>query len=85
MRNRWFPRRIANYVPAAQLKQLKAEGVAMERDVDFGVRRPLMEVEDGGEDGGEDGEEEAGQRTHYVRPVEINFLTVWCSIFKLSC
>ncbi|KAF2191238.1 hypothetical protein K469DRAFT_622729 [Zopfia rhizophila CBS 207.26] len=67
MRNRWFPFRIADYVPAAQLKQLKAEGVTMARDVEFGIQRTLAEVEEE--------EEEIVQSTHYVRPVEIDFLS----------
>jgi len=69
MRNRWFPQRLADYVPVTQLKQLKAEGVSIGRDTEFGVVRPLQEDLD------VDSELET-QRKHYVRPVEVNFLSV---------
>ncbi|KAH7139296.1 hypothetical protein B0J11DRAFT_546762 [Dendryphion nanum] len=68
MRNRWFPSRTADYVPATQLKQLKAEGVTMTRDAEFGVyRAPVVEDEGG-----------LGPSTSsrpYVRPIEIELLT----------
>lgn len=69
MRNRWFPQRLADYVPVAQLKQLKKEGVTIGRDTEFGVVRPLQEDFD------VDNELEQ-QRKHYVRPVEVDFLSV---------
>ncbi|KAF2473323.1 uncharacterized protein BDR25DRAFT_257691 [Lindgomyces ingoldianus] len=69
MRNQWFPFRIADYVTPPQLKQLKAEGVTMARDVEFGVRRTFIEEEEGGE------EEVMQQRAPYVRPIEIDMLT----------
>jgi hypothetical protein len=72
MRNRWFPKRIADYVPAVQLKQLKAGGVVMGRDFEFGMLR-LRQSE-----GGEAGQVEARrQPKNYVRPIEIDFLSVW--------
>ncbi|KAJ9668031.1 hypothetical protein H2201_001837 [Coniosporium apollinis] len=37
MRNMWFPRGIADYVTAPQLKELQARNVAVERDFLFGV------------------------------------------------
>ena len=49
MRNRWFPARVADYVPFQQLKVLKSQEVDMQRDVSFGVRVNLEEAE---EDGG---------------------------------
>lgn len=68
MRNRWFPARVADYVPATQMKQLKARDVDFSRDVTFGVRVNLEEVEE---------EQEAiVQRKPYVRPVEMNLLSV---------
>jgi len=60
--------RLADYVPAVQLKQLKAEGVPIGRDTEFGVVRPLHEE-------GNEADAEA-ERKHYVRPVEVNYLTV---------
>ncbi|KAF2262793.1 hypothetical protein CC78DRAFT_497879 [Lojkania enalia] len=71
MRNRWFPTRLANYVPFTQLKQLKAQGVDMVRDFNFGVQRSLEEV--GVEVDKEDMVQK--QRTPYVRPVEIELLS----------
>lgn len=69
MRNRWFPARIADYVPATQLKQLKAQDVDMARDVTFGVRLNLEEAN----------EEESNlmqQPKYFVRPIEIEVLSV---------
>ncbi|EMD61144.1 hypothetical protein COCSADRAFT_29414 [Bipolaris sorokiniana ND90Pr] len=68
MRNRWFPARIADYVPATQLKQLKAQDVDMARDVTFGVRLNLEEAN----------EEESNlmqQPKYFVRPIEIEVLS----------
>lgn len=77
MRNRWFPARIADYVPATQLKQLKAQDVDMARDVTFGVRLNLEEAE-----------EEEGSLTkqpkHYVRPIEIDVLSVGYTMLCLQ-
>jgi hypothetical protein len=67
MRNRWFPACVADYVPAVQLKQLKAQELDFARDFSYGVRVNLEEVE-------EDDEVVAHQR--YVRPIEINVLSV---------
>ncbi|KAF1959917.1 hypothetical protein CC80DRAFT_313110 [Byssothecium circinans] len=67
MRNRWFPARIADYVPAVQLKQLKAQGVEMGRDPTFGVEQPLEEHDE------DDGVLQ--QRKPYVRPIEIEMLS----------
>ena len=77
MRNRWFPARIADYVPATQLKQLKAQDVDMARDVTFGVRLNLEEAD-----------EEEGtlvkQPKHYVRPIEIDVLSVCYTMLCLQ-
>jgi hypothetical protein len=79
MRNRWFPMRVADYVPAIQLKRLKTEGVEMTRDFDFGVQLPLQEVV-------EDDEGALQQaRRPYVRPVEIELLSVWMWSGLESC
>lgn len=37
MRNMWFPRRIAEYVTIPELKRLRINNVAMERDFEFGI------------------------------------------------
>jgi ribosomal protein L9 len=37
MRNRFFPRRIAEYVSALELRQLKAQDITLERDHAFRV------------------------------------------------
>lgn len=66
MRNRWFPARVADYVPAVQLKQMKAQEVDMARDFSYGVRLNLEEVEE---------EEEDFRPKHYVRPIEIDVLS----------
>jgi hypothetical protein len=71
MRNRWFPARIADYVPATQMKQLKARDVDMARDFSYGVRVNLEEVE-------EDEEEYMKQPKRFVRPIEIDVLSVRC-------
>jgi hypothetical protein len=68
MRNRWFPARVADYVPAIQLKQLKARELDFSRDVTFGVRANLEEAE-------EDDEDMITPR-RYVRPIEIDVLSV---------
>ncbi|KAJ4304945.1 hypothetical protein N0V90_000473 [Kalmusia sp. IMI 367209] len=68
MRNRWFPSRVADYVPALQLKQLKAQDVDMTRDATFGVKVALEEVE-------EDESTLLQPRQHYVRPIEIDLLS----------
>lgn len=69
MRNKWFPARAADYVPALQLKQLKAQDVDMTRDATFGVKVTLEEPE-------EDTDALQQQRQHYVRPIEIELLSV---------
>lgn len=69
MRNKWFPARVADYVPALQLKQLKAQEVDMTRDTTFGVKIPLEEAED-------DVELSQKPKQHYVRPIEIELLSV---------
>ncbi|KAH6419307.1 hypothetical protein HBI14_092320 [Parastagonospora nodorum] len=66
MRNRWFPARVANYVTAVQLKQLKKQDLEFARDFSYGVRENLEEAE-------EDEEVVAHQR--YVRPIEIDVLS----------
>lgn len=68
MRNKWFPARVADYVPALQLKQLKAQDVDMTRDATFGVKVALEEVED---------MEALQPKPRYVRPIEIELLSVW--------
>lgn len=70
MRNRWFPARVADYVPATQLKQLKAQDTEFSRDFSYGVRANLEEVDEEVED--------FTQQKHYVRPIEIDVLSV-CS------
>lgn len=77
MRNRWFPARIADYVPAAQLKQLKQQDIDLTRDVSFGVRNKLEEVEDEEQD-----YSKAPER--YVRPIEIDVLGV-CLLTRAEC
>jgi len=67
MRNRWFPARIADYVPALQLKQLKAQQVDIARDFTFGVKMPLEEVEE---------TDDSQPMKPFVRPIEIEMLTV---------
>ena len=37
MRNEWFPRRIAEYVPQAEVRTLRLNNTTMERDVEFGI------------------------------------------------
>lgn len=73
MRNRWFPARIADYVPATQLKQLKLQDVDLARDFSYGVRVRLEEAE-------EEELDVLGQPQRYVRPIAINVLSV-CSFF----
>jgi hypothetical protein len=70
MRNQWLPRRIADYVPVAQVKKLKADNVPIERDFTFGVARTLVEAE---------APKQEVEEKHYVRPVEIQFLSVRAS------
>jgi hypothetical protein len=69
MRNRWFPCRIADYVTPMQLKQLVKDGVDTSRDFTFGVRVPLEETED-------DQDLVQMPKQHYVRPIEIDMLSV---------
>ncbi|KAF1841996.1 uncharacterized protein K460DRAFT_177226 [Cucurbitaria berberidis CBS 394.84] len=68
MRNRWFPARVADYVPATQLKQMKAQEVDMARDFSYGVRLNLEEAE-------EDEEDLLRRPKHYIRPIEIDLLS----------
>ncbi|KAF1978609.1 hypothetical protein BU23DRAFT_550025 [Bimuria novae-zelandiae CBS 107.79] len=68
MRNKWFPARVAEYVPTLQLKQLKAQDVDTNRDATFGVKAPLEEVD-------EDDSEQQQSKQHYVRPIEIELLS----------
>ncbi|UPX14680.1 uncharacterized protein EKO05_0005155 [Ascochyta rabiei] len=68
MRNRWFPARVADYVPFKQLKLLKAQDVDLARDTTFGVRVSLEEVE-------EDAEDLSLPRKPYVRPIELELLS----------
>lgn len=67
MRNRWFPARVADYVPATQLKQLKAQELDLSRDFTYGVRLNLEEAE-------EEDVDIAPRRQ--VRPIEISVLSV---------
>jgi hypothetical protein len=67
MRNKWFPARVADYVPAVQLKQLKLQDIDISRDASFGVRAPLEEIEEN---------EEVVAYTRHVRPIEIDVLSV---------
>jgi hypothetical protein len=67
MRNKWFPSRVADYVPAVQLKQLKLQDIDMSRDALFGVRAPLEEMEEN---------EDVVAYTRHVRPIEIDVLSV---------
>lgn len=68
MRNRWFPARVANYVPATQMKQLKASQIDIARDFSFGVRLNLEEVEED--------EDEIIRPKHRIRPIEVDVLSV---------
>ncbi|PVH97026.1 hypothetical protein DM02DRAFT_616790 [Periconia macrospinosa] len=68
VRNRWFPMRVVDYVPLDEVKKLKAQGVEIVRDFNFGVAQPLVELE----------EEDEGflqQKKHYVRPIELEMLS----------
>ncbi|KAH6616275.1 hypothetical protein C7974DRAFT_401513 [Boeremia exigua] len=67
MRNRWFPARVADYVPFLQLKALKAQDVDMQRDPTFGVEVALEEANDA--------ELDLAPRRPYVRPIEIEMLS----------
>ncbi|CAG5149984.1 uncharacterized protein ALTATR162_LOCUS2509 [Alternaria atra] len=77
MRNRWFPARVADYVPATQMKQLKAQEVDMARDFSYGVRLNLEEAE-------EEEDNFMKQPKHYVRPIEIDVLSPERSIELLN-
>jgi len=44
MRNKWFPERLAEYIPAIETKQLRANGTVVSRDFDFGVDRSRIEI-----------------------------------------
>lgn len=68
MRNQWFPKRLADYVPISQLKQLKAHGVSIGRDTEFGIQISLQEEEVD--------TELTQQHKNRVRPVELDLLTV---------
>lgn len=74
MRNMWFPMRKADYVSTTQLKQLKAQGVPMARDGDFGVFQALQE----------EPEDLGGmmQQKTYVRPIEVDLLSVRLPAFS---
>jgi hypothetical protein len=76
MRNRWFPARIADYVPAVQLKQLKAQELEFSRNFEYGVRANLEEAEE---------DEEVAAYTRHVRPIEIDVLSVCADYFKGQC
>ncbi|KAL5120618.1 hypothetical protein ACEQ8H_001366 [Pleosporales sp. CAS-2024a] len=67
MRNRWFPARVADYVPAVQLQQLRAQDVAVARDLAFGLRLPLEEPDAP--------DAEAPPPARHVRPVEVDVLS----------
>lgn len=43
MRNMWFPRRVAEYVTIPELKRLRLNNVAMDRDFEFGVTSLAIE------------------------------------------
>jgi hypothetical protein len=68
MRNRWFPARVADYVPATQMKQLRAQDLDLSRDFSYGVRANLEEVEEE--------EDHLVAPRRYVRPIEIDVLSV---------
>ncbi|KAF2500144.1 hypothetical protein BU16DRAFT_534771 [Lophium mytilinum] len=66
MRNHWFPQGKASYVLPDQLKELKRQKVAIERDFEFGIEQPKVEKTE---------EEVELEAQHYVRPVEIELLS----------
>ncbi|KAI8937180.1 hypothetical protein NX059_006390 [Plenodomus lindquistii] len=72
MRNRWFPARIANYVPATQIKQLKASDTDLSRNFSYGVRANLEEV---AEDDADDAAGDYLTKRRQVRPIEIEVLS----------
>lgn len=72
MRNKWFPARVADYVPVKELKILKGREVDMSRDFSYGVRENLEEADDE--------EQIMKQPKHYVRPIEIEVLSVRSSL-----
>lgn len=74
MRNRWFPARVADYVPFKQLKLLKAQEVDMQRDTSYGVRSAL--------EGVDEEEDLSAPRRPYVRPIEIEVLSVGCTMLN---
>ncbi|KAF2828576.1 hypothetical protein CC86DRAFT_346913 [Ophiobolus disseminans] len=76
MRNRWFPARVADYVPVIQLKQLKAQELDLSRDFSYGVRAKLEEAEED--------EEDLVAARRYVRPIEIDVLSPERSIELLN-
>ena len=51
MRNIWYPGKVAEYVPALQLRDLSRSGMSMVRDYQFGARpskagsEPLPKIE----------------------------------------
>ncbi len=75
MRNRWFPGRIADYVPNTQVKQLKAQNIDIVRRLDFGVEEELEEEEE---------QAETAQKQYHVRPIEIDVLSVCLKSWQQS-
>lgn len=69
MRNMWFPRGIADYVTAPQLKELRARSVAVERDFLFGVELTKKKK-------AEAAEEEAQEASRQSVRAEVELLSV---------
>lgn len=46
MRNEWYPKRMADYVPYMQKKELRNSDISLERDADFMAPKPAEELEE---------------------------------------
>ena len=58
---------MAEYVSASDLKELKQESIDIERNFTFGVEAPAQEIVN---------REDEEQSKPYVRPIELEFLSV---------
>lgn len=73
MRNIWYPRRYAQYIPQAEIKQLRLKNTPIERDYEYGKEKP--QTAQIGQAAAQP-EQPAGAREPRVKAAAIELLTV---------
>ncbi len=85
MRNQWYPKQIAQYVQAVELRQHQKAGINMDRDYGFGIAE-VKKTEEGDEKGKITDQSEHQPKTEKpattaVKGPELDLLDVCCDTF----